>query len=151
MMTKMKMRMKKLGRMNLIFEFSILKLGYMAIFMKICGKKIDLFFKTLLTNRGKNENVNEEIWKNKFDLWKLGYMAIFMKICGKKNLTHILGHFWLIEAKMKMKIKNMGKWIQFLNSAYQIRLCDSFHENLRKIFLTHFLRHFWLIGAKMKM
>ena len=36
-------------------------------------------------------------------------MAIFMKIYGKKILTHFLGHFGLIDAKMKMKMKNMGK------------------------------------------
>ena len=32
---KMKMKMKKFGKMNLIFEFSISKLGYMEIVMKI--------------------------------------------------------------------------------------------------------------------
>ena len=36
----MKIKMKKFGKMNSIFEFSISKLGYMAIFMKICAKKI---------------------------------------------------------------------------------------------------------------
>ena len=44
-----------------------------------------------------------------FSISKLSYMAIFMKICGKKFLTLFLGHFWLIEAKMKMKMKKFGK------------------------------------------
>ena len=67
-MPKMKMRMKKFGRMNLIFEFSISKLGYMTIFMKILQKKFDPFFKTLLTKRDKNEDANKNIWENEFDL-----------------------------------------------------------------------------------
>ena len=45
--------MKKFGKINLVFEFSISKLGYMAIFMKICVKKIDPFCRTFLTNQGK--------------------------------------------------------------------------------------------------
>ena len=60
--------MKKFGRMNLIFEFSISKLGYMTIFMKILQKKFDPFFKTLLTKRDKNEDANKNIWENEFDL-----------------------------------------------------------------------------------
>ena len=44
LMPKTKMRMKKFGRMNLILEFSISKLGYMTIFMKIGeGKKLTYF------------------------------------------------------------------------------------------------------------
>ena len=35
----MKMNMKKLGKMFLIFEFSISKLGYVVIFIKIGEKK----------------------------------------------------------------------------------------------------------------
>ena len=44
------------------FDFWILhiKLGFMEIFMKIWEKKIDLFLKIFLTNRGKNKNVNEK-------------------------------------------------------------------------------------------
>ena len=38
-----KMRMKKFERMNLIFEFSVSKLGYMAIFMKMWEKNTDPF------------------------------------------------------------------------------------------------------------
>ena len=43
-MPKIKMKMKKLGKMNSIFEFSTSKLGYMAIFMKICPKKNLTYF-----------------------------------------------------------------------------------------------------------
>ena len=39
----------------------------MAIFMKICGKKIDSFFRTFLTNQSKNEYEDEKIWENEFD------------------------------------------------------------------------------------
>ena len=67
-MPKMKMQMKKFERMNLIFEFSISKLGYVTIFMKILQKKFDPFFKTLLTKRDKNEDANKNIWENEFDL-----------------------------------------------------------------------------------
>ena len=35
LMPKMKMRMKKFGKMNLVFLFLISKLGYMTIYMKI--------------------------------------------------------------------------------------------------------------------
>ena len=35
LMQKMKMRMKKFGKMNLNFEYCISKLGYVTIFMKI--------------------------------------------------------------------------------------------------------------------
>ena len=31
-------------------------------------KNLDSFFKTFLTNRGKNENINEKNWENEFDL-----------------------------------------------------------------------------------
>ena len=53
--------------MSSIFEFSIPKLGYMAIFRKICEKNSDSFFKTFLTNLHKNEDEDEKNWKNEFD------------------------------------------------------------------------------------
>ena len=112
-MPKMKMQMKKFERMNLIFEFSISKLGYVTIFMKILQKKFDPFFKTLLTKRDKNEDANKNIWENEFDLWilpiKIRLYGTFMKICGKKSLTHFLGHLWLIGAKIKIKMKKYRK------------------------------------------
>ena len=42
-------------------------------------------------------------------IFELGYTEIFMKICGKNFLTHLLGHFKLVEAKIKMKITKNGK------------------------------------------
>ena len=35
LMPKTKMRMKKIGKMNFIFEFFISKIGFMIIYMKI--------------------------------------------------------------------------------------------------------------------
>ena len=61
---KMRKKMKKFGRMNLIFEFSKPKLGYMAIFIKFWEKKIDPLLKTFLTNQSKNKNEDEKLWKN---------------------------------------------------------------------------------------
>ena len=46
----MKMKMKRLGKMNSIFEFAISKLGYVPVFMKVREKILDPFFKTFLTN-----------------------------------------------------------------------------------------------------
>ena len=54
-----------------------------------------------------------------FSRSKLAYMTIFIKICGENILTDFLGRFWLIEVKMELKMKNMGKWIRFLNFPYQ--------------------------------
>ena len=50
-------------------------------------KNFDTFFRTFLTNQGKNEDENEKLWENEFNF----------------SIIHIT-----------------------------IRLCDSFHENLRK-------------------
>ena len=71
----------------------------------------------------KNKNEDEEIWKNEFDFWIL---RIKIRLYGNfdlnqwtKSFDPFLGHFLLIEVKMKMNMKNMGKWAQFLNSPYQ--------------------------------
>ena len=53
--------MKKFGKMSLIFAFSISKLGYPEIVMKILWeKKFHPFFRTLLTSQNKNEDENEK-------------------------------------------------------------------------------------------
>ena len=57
----------------------------MATFMKIFRKKnFDPFFRTFLTNRGKNENEDEKYGKMspifELSISKLDYVAIFMKI-----------------------------------------------------------------------
>ena len=44
----MKMRMKKFGKMSSIFEFSISKLGYMKLFIKIWENK---FFSNFLPEK----------------------------------------------------------------------------------------------------
>ena len=46
----------------------------------------------------------------------------------------------------KIRENDFEFWI--FNS--KIRLCDSFHENLRKTVLTHFRTHFLLIEGKLK-
>ena len=47
--------------MSLIFAFSISKLGYPEIVMKIMWeKKFHPFFRTLLTSQNKNEDENEK-------------------------------------------------------------------------------------------
>ena len=80
----MKMKMKKCGRMSSNFEFSISRLGYVAVFMKISETKFHPFFKTFLTNWGKDENEDEKIEKMslvfEFSISKLGYMEFFIKI-----------------------------------------------------------------------
>ena len=72
--------MKKFGKMSLIFELSISKLGYIAIFMKIC-------FRMFLTNQSKNKNEDEKFGKMnsifELSISKLGYVAVFIKISEK--------------------------------------------------------------------
>ena len=71
---------------------------------------------TFLVNQSKNGDEYEKIRKNDFDFWIL---HIKIRLCGsfhenlrKKFLTHFVRHFWLMEAKMKMKIKIFGKkWV----------------------------------------
>ena len=58
--------MKKYGKMSLIFEFSMSRLVYVAILIKIQEKNLWPTFKPFLTNRGKNGNEDEKIWKNEF-------------------------------------------------------------------------------------
>ena len=66
------MKMKRIGKLSLIFEFDISKLGYVSIFMKIWKeKKTEPFFETFLTNRGKNENENEKSSEKDIGLWIL--------------------------------------------------------------------------------
>ena len=82
----MKMKMKKFGKMTSIFEFSISKLGYVAIFMKILGKNFSgIYFKTFMTNWGKNEDENEKTWENKSDFWIL-YIRIKLNGNFHENL-----------------------------------------------------------------
>ena len=65
----------------------------------------------------KNEDEDEKTWKNEFDFWilhiKVKFYANFHENLRKKFLTNFVGHFWLIEAKMKMKIKKIEKQVRF--------------------------------------
>ena len=78
----MKVQIEKFGKMSLIYEFSISKLGYMEIFMKIWEIIFRLSFKPFLTNRGKNEDKDEKCGKMgsifEFSVSKLGYKVILM-------------------------------------------------------------------------
>ena len=56
--------MKKFGKMSLIFEFSLSKVRLYGNFHENLWKKnFDQFFRTLLTNRGKNEIEDEKYEK----------------------------------------------------------------------------------------
>ena len=64
--------MKQLGKINLIVEFSISKLGYTEVFTKIWEK-----MKMKMRKYGKMCPIFE------FCMLKLGYVVIFMRILGK--------------------------------------------------------------------
>lgn len=94
LMSKMTIKMKKIGRMNLRMNF--------------------------------------ELSRSKLD-----YRATLMKISDKKFLTPFLRHFWLIEAKIKMKMKNFWKLSSVFDSPHE-SLYGNFHKNLWKIFFFLF-------------
>ena len=125
------MKIKKFGKMSSIFEYSILKLGHMEIFMNMWEKNeikkffnffaftlSSLTFAICLIKMGKNFMPKRKMRMKKFarvnlifefSISKLGYINIFMKIWERKMLTHFLGHFWPIEVKMKLQIKKIEK------------------------------------------
>ena len=109
----MKMKMKKLKKMSLILEFAISKVGYVPVFMKVWEKNFWPIFKTFLTNQGKTEDENEKIWKNELNFLilhiKIRLYGNFYENMLKKVLTHFFRHFWLIEGKIKIKMKKYGK------------------------------------------
>ena len=89
--------------MSLIFEFSISKLGYMAIFMKICKiRNFNSSFRTFLANQGNSENKDEKYGKMnsifKLFISNLGYVTVFMKVSEKK-----------IDPFLKTFLSNQGK------------------------------------------
>ena len=108
---KMKMSIKKFGRMSFISKSYISKLGSMAVFMKIWEKIFDPFLRHFWKIGGKMKMKMKKYGKIssifKFSIPKLGYLTIFVK--KKFFLTYFFRHFWLIEAKMKMKIKKFEK------------------------------------------
>ena len=111
---------EKFVKMSPNFEFSISKLGYVAIFMKIWEKTFDPFLRhfwpfsnTFLTNRGKNKDEDKKVWKNEFDFWifhiKIRFCGNFHENLGKKIFDPFCRTFWLIKAKMKTGMKKYGK------------------------------------------
>ena len=89
---KMKIKVKKFGKINLIFELSISKLGYMAIFMKIYWKKVLTHFLGHFWLIETKMKLKVKIYGKMFSMFKLSIsklvnMVIFMKI-GEKR-------FWL--------------------------------------------------------
>ena len=85
---KWRWKLKKFGRMNLIFGVSISKLVYITIFMKI-WKKIDNFLRHFWQIEAKAKLKMIQFGKMslifEFFRSKLGYMAIFIKISEKRN------------------------------------------------------------------
>ena len=96
-----------------------------------------------MTNWDKNENEKEKIWKKEINFWIL---HIRIRLCGnfheniwEKNLTHFLRHFWLIEAKMKMKMKKIGK----ISSIFEFSISKlGFKELFMKIWGKSFFSKF---------
>ena len=131
---KIKLKMKKYGKMSSVFEFSMSKLEYVAIFMKILDKIFDPFFKTFLPNWGKNEDEDEKVRKNEFNFWVLHTK---IKLCDnfhknwrrKKLLTHFL-YFWLIEAINDEKFGKISSIFEF--SIPKLGYKEVFPKILRK-------------------
>ena len=119
MEAKMKMKIKKFGKVSSIFKSSISKIGYMANFMKIGIKTFDQLFMTYLTNRGNNKYEDEKTWENAFYFWifniKIRTCDHFHDNLRTKFFINFLRHFLLMKAKMKIKIKKLEKWVRFFN------------------------------------
>ena len=134
--TKNKNKDEKIGKINLIFEFFIPKVGYMTFYMKIWEEKIWPIFKTFFTYRSKNENLNENSlrkWVRSLNSPYQNYTEIFMKIYGKKVFKPLFRIFLISRGKyeyeeVKTSKNNFNFWIFHI----KIRLCASFHESLKK-------------------
>ena len=124
---------EKFGKMSSIFEFSISKFSWKSE-KKIKWKNyltISLFnFDYLPDEDGKkidakNDDRDGKVWKNEFDFSifhiKIWLHDNFHENLRTKNLTHSLRHFWLIETKMKMKMKKCAK------------MCSTFKFSLSKL------------------
>ena len=89
----MKIKMKKYWKMSSIFEFSISKLGYLPIFLKIKEKKFWPIFKTFLTNQGKMKMKMKKFRKMssifEFFISKLGSKELYIKIWEKRGFLEI--------------------------------------------------------------
>ena len=86
-------------------------------------EKIDPFFKTFLTNRGKNEIVNEKIWENEFDLWilhiKVRLYGNFHENLWKKNFDQFFRTLLTNRGKNEIEDEKYEKMNSILNSLYQ--------------------------------
>ena len=83
---KRKMKMKKFEKMISIFEFSISKVCYVAIFMKICAKKILTdFVRHFWLIKAKMKMKLKKIWENELGI---GVFHIKFRLYGTfyKNL-----------------------------------------------------------------
>ena len=140
------------------------------------NKRFWPIFRTFYTNRGKMKlKIKKTLGK-----WVrfLNY-PIKIRLCGnfhenllQKLLTHFSGHFWLIEAKMKINLKKMGKCFRFFNSPYQnwyyvvilMKIGAKIFWHIFKTFLTNWGKSedenekicknkldFWILHIKIKL
>ena len=95
------------------------------------------------------------MWKNESHFLilhiKIRLQGNFHENLRKKFLTDFFNHFWLIEAKMKIKMKEFGKINSvFAFSISKLGYAGIFFEIQEKKFLTHFLRHFWFFHKNLR-
>ena len=154
----MKIKMKTFWKNEFDFLIFHIKIRLYGNFHGNLRKKLTHFLRNfwLVEAKKKKKDENIKIWKNKFDFWifciKLRLYGNFQENLRKKKLAHFSRHFWLIEVKMKMKIKRFEKnslIFEFSISKYVIWQL-SWKSEGRK--LAHFKDiFFWLIEAKLKM
>ena len=129
---------EKQEKMSSIFELSISKPAYVAVFLKTCEKKFDLFFKTFLTNQGK-KNEDEKIWENDFKFWIL---HIKIKLCDSfyENLRKIFWRFcktfftnWGNNEDENEKIRENYLELSISKLGYVIVLMKIWEKSLRPI------------------
>ena len=105
-----------------------------------------------MTNQGKNEKEDEKYGKMdsvfEFSTSKLGCMKLFMKIYGKKKLTHFLGHFWKIEANLKMMKKYEKMSLIFELSISKLGYMELFMKIYRRKKFDPFFRTFLINQGK---
>ena len=110
------------------------------------------FCNPFLTNRDKNEMTMIKYGKFssifEFSISKLEYVTNENR--RKKCLTHFLRHFWLIEARMKMKIKKFGKMKSIFEfSILKLGYMELFIKIWEKTFFSKFyLRTYWDWGVE---
>ena len=136
---------KKLGKWVRFLNYPYQNYVIWQFSWKSVEKNFDPNFRTFLTNRDKNKNEDKKIWGNIFDFWilhiKIGICGNFHKNQRKKFFTQFLRHFWLIEAKMKMKMKRIGK----TSSIFELPISKlSYMELFIKIWEKRYFQNFYL-------